>query len=386
VTDAPFTSTPNPFTASEGGTVSHQFLGTFVDTAGLLYCDTADYSLSVKWGDNTAADLNASFVPSTHIGGACAFDVYGSHTFKEEGGYGTQVTATDKGGSTITWSDTVQVTDAPLTGISNLASQNCWVLTTCGQPTVNPAASVGGLTNVQTLGPIAKFQDGNTQYCNQEGDSGQQFTATVTWGDGSTSAGTVQEEGTSCTFDVLGSHTYPSVGTFTVSATIKDEGTQALTTTTAAETTSSIVVGVPPSTAPVARTGAKAAITYKSGTTYLMSLTATHFANGIFGGTLSVTDTPSGLSLSKCMVTTAASAACKMTLLTYSATSSKAVTIFGSYQQGAKGVVRYFRLDLHDAAPSVADKFTFLTTDATGHTIVTSTPPTAPNSAVSVVL
>src|SRR6185437_740788 len=55
------------------------------------------------------------------------------------------------------------------------------------------------------------------------------YTATIDWGDGATSAGVVSVSG--ATFQVAGSHTYAGAGVHTITTSIKDEGGAAATAT-----------------------------------------------------------------------------------------------------------------------------------------------------------
>jgi hypothetical protein len=54
------------------------------------------------------------------------------------------------------------------------------------------------------------------------------FAATINWGDGSTSTGTVTYTSSSGTYSVKGSHTYPTKGPYTVTTTVveADSGSQ----------------------------------------------------------------------------------------------------------------------------------------------------------------
>ena len=65
-------------------------------------------------------------------------------------------------------------------------------------------------------GTVANFTDPNT------GGSAGEFTATINWGDGTSSSGTVSGSGGS--YSVKGSHTYTGTGKFTVKVHVVDEG------------------------------------------------------------------------------------------------------------------------------------------------------------------
>jgi hypothetical protein len=87
------------------------------------------------------------------------------------------------------------------------------------------------LEGVDTTGPVATFSDANTS------DVASDFTATVNWGDGTNSAGSV--DGTAATsttvnglYTISGNHTYGHPGTFQVTITASAPGTPSAVTTT----------------------------------------------------------------------------------------------------------------------------------------------------------
>src|SRR5262249_6666170 len=65
-------------------------------------------------------------------------------------------------------------------------------------------------------GTVATFSDSNT------GDVASQFTATIAWGDGTTSTGTVT--GGNGSFSVTGNHTYSDEASATVAVTLTQRG------------------------------------------------------------------------------------------------------------------------------------------------------------------
>jgi hypothetical protein len=65
---------------------------------------------------------------------------------------------------------------------------------------------------------VASFQDADASCA--AGD----YTATINWGDGSGSTGTVSPSSGACAFDVSGNHTYVVPGSYTVVATVTDAG------------------------------------------------------------------------------------------------------------------------------------------------------------------
>jgi len=162
-----------------------------------------EYSATVAWGDGTSspADGHAVTIPGS-VGGP--FTVSGSHTYAEEGTYSVTVTIadTDTATNTATANSTAIVTDAAL-------SASCAAVTTSAQ-------SFNGVT--------ATFTDAASP-----GGTLSDFSATINWGDGTSSAGTVAGPDGG-PYSVSGSHTYTSTGPFTITTTINDVGGSTATT------------------------------------------------------------------------------------------------------------------------------------------------------------
>jgi hypothetical protein len=183
-----------PAGAVEGAKVSGT-VATFTDT-GYPTNTLSDLSATINWGDGTTT-------PGTIIanGGAGAFAVQGSHTFVEEGSFPLSVTVTDDapGTATATFTATVIVADAPLTASPKTVNG------TEGRP----------LTNVD----VATFTDADPL------GTATDFLATIDWGDGTTTAGTIVED-TAGTFHVVGSHTYTeeSATPYSIGVSIIDNG------------------------------------------------------------------------------------------------------------------------------------------------------------------
>src|SRR5262245_694156 len=175
VLDAPLNAQGQPFTVVE----SYLFSGVVATFPDLNPNGKAsDYTAVIAWGDG---DTSAGSV-SVNSGGG--FRVTGSHTYVVTGTYPVSVQITDTvGGATATALGTANVKDAPLLaqGVSFTATEG---------------ASFTGV--------VAAFTD-----LNKFGKLGD-YTATITWGDGHTSVGTVSADG-SGGFLVTGTNTYQSV-------------------------------------------------------------------------------------------------------------------------------------------------------------------------------
>jgi hypothetical protein len=102
-----------------------------------------------------------------------------------------------------------------VTGVSNAIAVNPVLV---GAPT-NFAATQGLAFN----GQVATFTSANA------GNTPVDFTATINWGDGTTTAGTVVTGGGG-NFAVSGSHTYATSGPFAVTVTVNDSNPVATVT------------------------------------------------------------------------------------------------------------------------------------------------------------
>ncbi len=192
VIDAPLTAVILTVpTATEGAAITNAVLFHFTDAD--LNATVSDYVATVTWGDGAVDHSNdATPVVSVvaHSGGG--FDVIGSHTYLEEaGGLNFSVSVQDLGGAApISASATIKVADA-LLSLGTLTP---------------PAATEGAAWS----GPVLHFTDADPN------GMASDYTATITWGDGTksvvTSTTTAADGGYivahSGGFDVIGSHTY----------------------------------------------------------------------------------------------------------------------------------------------------------------------------------
>src|SRR5262249_16111911 len=114
-------------------------------------------------------------------------------SFDALGTYNVHLTVEDNLGNTTERTLTVVVSDAALTG---------------------SAATISAIQGQAFTAVIGSFTDADAAA------SSTDISATIRWGDGQTSPGTVVANGAS--FNVLGSHTYTGVGTFTISVSIQE--------------------------------------------------------------------------------------------------------------------------------------------------------------------
>lgn len=104
------------------------------------------------------------------------------------------------------------------------------------------AVPVAATVNTAFSGTVAHITDALTS------DASSALSATITWGDGASSAGTVS--GSAGSFTVSGTHTYKSAGTDTIEVTVEDAATGATASTSDAAT-----VSVPPYSEAIIFTG-----------------------------------------------------------------------------------------------------------------------------------
>jgi hypothetical protein len=186
------------FGATEGTPFSGS-VATFTDTNPAA--DPADLTASIAWGDGATT-------PGTVSGGAGSpFTVSGAHTYADEGPFTTTVTLSDDAPGTAT---------ATATGTATVAEADALFVA---------GLSTGATEGKAFSGAVATLVDNG-----YPGASPSDFTATITWGDGTTSAGTV-EQASFAGFEVSGSHTYLDEGSFAVKVTVTDDGPGTATAT-----------------------------------------------------------------------------------------------------------------------------------------------------------
>ena len=200
--------TAGPSQSATEGTSTNINLGSFTGGGG-------SWTATVNWGDG----LSSSFATSP---GALS----AAHTYTDNGTYTAQVTVTDLSGASRTSSLVVTVGNAA--------------------PTVtitSPAAGTYVATRA-TLSLAASFSDLGVR---------DTHTCSVTWGDGSSSAGAVTESNGSGS--CASSHAYTTNGTYTITVKVTDNAGAFQTQTVSVTVSTS---GVRPGFAPAAFTGTAA--------------------------------------------------------------------------------------------------------------------------------
>jgi large repetitive protein len=188
------TSTATPFTQPEGPGAPTVTTGTFTDPGSPD--PASSYTASIDWGDGTTT-------PGTVVlTGPGAYGVTGSHVYSDEGSFTAVTTFFENSdpGFTITTSSTATVTEADAF--------------TAGLIVIPPAVAIEGSAY---SGPVATFTDSGFPT-----NTAADLTATINWGDGTTTAGTLVADGTGG-FTVNGTHTFAEEGTNPITVLVADD-------------------------------------------------------------------------------------------------------------------------------------------------------------------
>jgi hypothetical protein len=197
----------------EGQALTSVPVATFTDPNGNHL--TTQYSATISWGDGATS---TGVITGPNSQGV--YTVSGTHTYAEESpGEALQVTVSDgyAGGA-----------------ISGSASTTIGVK----DPAVIPT---GGFTIAAVAGSLSASQQVATFADPSGAESLGDYTVTINWGDGQSSAGSIVEAGG--VFAVLGSHQYANPGTYTVTTSIGHDSAPAATATSAT-VVASVVLGV----------------------------------------------------------------------------------------------------------------------------------------------
>jgi hypothetical protein len=165
-----------------------------------------DFTAKVQWGDNTYTLLGSGSFSSS---GGGHFSLQATHSYAVGGTYTVSVQVLDADSSSVSASATLGVADLPLTAAH------------VGSFAATEGASTG-------LVRVATFTDTNSL------GNVYNFTATVTWGDGSTTTVTGLNGGIRSLgggqYQVLASHTYAEEGTYSLSVQVLDTGGASIST------------------------------------------------------------------------------------------------------------------------------------------------------------
>ena len=194
----------SPLASTEGSAFSGQ-TATFTDPPNTDA--VANYVATIDWGDGTTTPGTI-----TQPGGAgTAYSISGTHTYADEGTFTIATTAFEAFEPAFSISVNSQMTVA-----------DADVLTAV------PLSFVT-IVGVPFSGPVATFTDTYT------GNTASDFTATINWGDATSTAGVISGGGG--TFTVSGTHTYAAIGPFVVTVTLTDDAPGTATATAASAAT-----------------------------------------------------------------------------------------------------------------------------------------------------
>ena len=195
------------------GTASAVTVATFHDTDPLQL--GTDYTVSIDWGDGSPPDTGTV----SDDDGAGNHTVTGTHNYADEG----------------TFTVTVAVLDTADPDTAGPGSATA----TVGEADVFAAvtSSVAATEGTTFAGQVATFTNSGFQ-TNPSSD----FTASIDWGDGTTTTGTLADDGAG-NITVSGTHKYLDEGTFALSVTladVDDDGSGQATATATATGTATI--------------------------------------------------------------------------------------------------------------------------------------------------
>ncbi|HEV3343167.1 MAG TPA: hypothetical protein VG125_22530, partial [Pirellulales bacterium] len=197
-TDAPLTGSNGATAGGTEGIANSSVLSGATFTDANPGDNSADFTATIHWGDSQTSTGTVSYDSVSHV-----YSVNGSHTYVEEASYPISISIVDDGGQTTTVTGTAIVGDASLTASPTTIT-----------PTEGSLASVTGVT-------VATFTDAAGSFAHRS-----DFTATITWGDGGTTASySIVDDGNG-NFHVVATkgEAYAEEGTYTVHVSIVDDG------------------------------------------------------------------------------------------------------------------------------------------------------------------
>lgn len=181
-------------------------IATFTDSNASA--TAGDFTATINWGDGS------SVTTGSVSGSNGTFTVAAGHTYADDGNYSIKVTLFETATGTapsLTIDSTASVVDAPLT-----------ITASAINVTEGSNSSSSNVT-------VATFSDANVNSLSSD------FTATIDWGDGTSSTGTIS--GGSGTFTVKGSHAYLEEGTLSLKVTVVENSSTGNTVSATAAAT-----------------------------------------------------------------------------------------------------------------------------------------------------
>ena len=205
VADAALTAGGTTVSGTEGAAISSATVATFTDANPNAM--VGDFTATIDWGDGTST---AGTVVVQSGGG---FAVDGGHTYADEGQFKIGVTIDDVGASKTSATSNANIADAALTASGTTVS-------------ATKGVAISGET-------VATFTDANAEA------TGSDFSATINWGDGTSTTGTIVAQ-SGGGFAVDGTHTYADGGQFNIGVSIHDVGGSTASASSAATVQTSV--------------------------------------------------------------------------------------------------------------------------------------------------
>jgi len=170
------------------------FSGTVAFISDVDHSQTVgDFTAKIDWGDGSSIDV----ADVSDNGNPGEFKVSGNHTYAHFGSFLCKITVHDTDGENESITDVVTVKDATIT---------------------LQTATISAQSGIAFSGPVGFFSDANPDA--QLTD----FTATIDWGDSTTTNATLVIDSSGTKFDIDGTHTYSAIGTYSVHITITQSG------------------------------------------------------------------------------------------------------------------------------------------------------------------
>jgi hypothetical protein len=198
-----------------------------VGSASAATCgDPSVYTAKIDWGDNTTpSDGTVSCNTDTTLDAQYAVKSPAGHTYKDSGTFTVTLSVTDNAAEATNDTDTAPTVELTIDDAS-LSATSVTNLRGGGE---------GGNIEPATVGASAFFSDSNTVFADA-GTVDPSLTATINWGDGSTSAATriSWPDCSECgNVEVSGSHVYdaniPATKMYPVTITLHDDGGKSAT-------------------------------------------------------------------------------------------------------------------------------------------------------------
>ena len=184
--------------ATEGATSSAATLALFTDLGGAE--SLSDYSATINWGDGSSSAGTLNYDANTG-----QFSVTGSHQYAEEGTYALAITVHHDSAADVTVNGSATVADPAISATGGLQLSS-----------IEGSTAAGGLATFTDPGGAEALSD---------------YSATINWGDGTSSAGSISYDASSGLFTVSGSHTYAEEGIYAPVVTIGHDSTPAVSVT-----------------------------------------------------------------------------------------------------------------------------------------------------------